>query len=279
LQRDQGIAVNGIVMVSPLLEGWLTFGEEHSALRAALQLPSLAAAELQRKNAYSPAALAEAEKFAKGEYLTTLAGAPPQGPGGKAFYDRVAQLTGLPVETVTQSRGFVADAFIKSLRPEGKVVSRYDAAFAVDDPYPESRNAHGGDPILDSLTRAYGGAMASYARNELGFKTEMTYALLAGDVTRQWDWQGGRLQASAEDDLRTLIAFGPSFRLLIAHGVADMVTPYAMTRYVLDHLPPVATPARAQLKLYRGGHMLYLDPESRKAFAADAAAFYARPGE
>ena len=43
------------------------------------------------------------------------------------------------------------------------------------------------------------------------------------DVTGHWDWQGGRLQASAEDDLRTLLAFSPSFRLLIAHGLSDMV--------------------------------------------------------
>ena len=28
--------------------------------------------------------------------------------------------------------------------------------------------------------------------------------------------------------------------------------------------------ARAQLKLYRGGHMFYIDPQSRKAFTADA---------
>jgi carboxypeptidase C (cathepsin A) len=53
-----------------------------------------------------------------------------------------------------------------------------------------------------------------------------------------------------------------------------MITPYAMTRYVLDHMPPVERPERVQLKLYRGGHMIYLDPQSRKAFSADAAAFY-----
>jgi carboxypeptidase C (cathepsin A) len=39
-------------------------------------------------------------------------------------------------------------------------------------------------------------------------------------------------------------------------------------------MPAFDPPGRAQLKLYRGGHMLYLDPESRKAFTADAAAFY-----
>ena len=81
------------------------------------------------------------------------------------------------------------------------------------------------------------------------------------------------MQASVGDDLRTLLAYGPSFRLLIAHGYSDMITPYAMTRYVLDRLPDFDPPGRVQLKLYRGGHMLYLDPDSRKAFSADSAVF------
>jgi len=275
LQRDQGVTINGIVMLSPLLEGWLTFGDDSSALHAALQLPSLAAAELERKNALTPDALSVAEQFAMTDYLTTLAGAPSKGDAAKAFYSRVAQMTGLPLDAVTQARGFAARVYVKGLRAgESKIVSRYDAAFAVDDPHPEARSSRGPDPILDAVTRAYGGAMASYARNELGFKTEMTYALLAGDVTNHWDWQGGRVQASAEDDLRVLLAFGPSFRLLIAHGYSDMITPYAMSRYVLDHMPAFDPPGRVQLKLYRGGHMLYLDPESRKAFSADAAVFF-----
>ena len=196
-----------------------------------------------------------------------------------AFYERVAEISGLPLDVVTRARGFVETDYVKSLRTGGKIVSRYDATFAVDDPYPDRASTRGGDPILDGITRAYGGAFASYARNELGFKTEMTYALLASDVTRGWDWQGHRAQASVEDDLRTLLAFSPSFRLLIAHGYSDMVTPYAMTRYVLDHLPPTDKPGRAQLRLYRGGHMLYLDAQSRKGFSADAAAFYRNAGE
>jgi len=275
LQSEQGILISGIVMLSPLLEGWLTFGDDQSALNAALQLPSLAAAELERKNAFSPEALAAAEKFAMTDYLSTLASAPPKGEAAKAFYERVAKIAGLPVDAVTQARGFAANAYVKALRgPEGKIVSRYDATFAADDPHPERRSSRSPDPILDVVVRAYGGAMASYARNELGFKTEMTYALLASDV--HWDWQNGRVQASTEDDLRTLLAYDSSFRLLIAHGYSDMITPYAMTRYVLDHMPPFDPPGRAQLKLYRGGHMIYLDRESRKAFSADAAAFYRR---
>jgi len=75
-------------------------------------------------------------------------------------------------------------------------------------------------------------------------------------------------------DLRELLAINPSLRVMIAHGYSDMVTPYSVSRYMLDHLPAMGDLARAQLKLYRGGHMFYIDADSRKAFTADAKAFY-----
>jgi carboxypeptidase C (cathepsin A) len=255
LQRDQGIMVSGIVMVSPLIEGGLIFGGSRFALGAALQLPSLAAAELERKGTFSKEAQAEAERFAFTEYLTALAGPRPSGDAARNFYQRVAQITGLP---------------------EDKIVSRYDATFAVADPFPEQETARGPDPLLDGLTRAYGGAFANYARDELGFKSEMTYILLSPDISGKWDWGegSGRGTASVTDDVRELLSLIPSFRLLVAHGYSDMVTPYAVSRYVLDHLPPIGDPSRTQLSLYRGGHMFYIDPESRKAFSADAKRFY-----
>src|SRR5262249_2546363 len=189
LRRDQGIAVAGIVMVSPLLEGAFTFGGTRFALGAALQLPSLAASELERRGTFSRDKLAEAERFALNEYLVTLAGAPPQGEAARTFYARVAEMTGLPEEVVTRSRGFIRDAYINHLRSgEGKIVSRYDATYAAADPYPDQETARGPDPLLDGVTRAYGGAFAAYARDELGFKTEMTYILLSGDVSGKWDW-------------------------------------------------------------------------------------------
>ncbi|HEY6259110.1 MAG TPA: carboxypeptidase [Xanthobacteraceae bacterium] len=276
VQEQQGIIISGIVMLSPLLDGGLTFGGTRHALGAALQLPSLAAAELERKGTFSPDKLAAAERFALTEYLSTLAGAPPQGEAAHAFYARVAAMTGLPEDVVAKTRGFIRDSYVKnSDSGERKVVSHYDATFAVDDPYPDQVTNRGPDPLLDGVVRAYGGAYAAYARDELGFKTEMTYNLLASEVSGKWDWEGGgRGSADVSDDLRTLLALTPSFRLLIAHGYSDMVTPFAASRYVLNHLPQLDDPTRAQLRLYRGGHMLYLDPASRHAFSTDAKAFY-----
>ncbi len=277
LQNDQGIVVSGILMVSPMLDGAFQFGGDRFALGAALQLPSLAAAELERKGAFSKAALAQAEHFALTDYLTTLAGPPPQGDAAKNFYARVANITGLSVDAITQSRGFIRDDYVKNLAGDHKIVSRYDSTFASDDPYPETPAARGPDPILDGMVRAYGGAFVGYARDELGFKTEMTYNLLDGSISSKWDWERGHGQPSITDDLRVLLALTPSFRLMIGQGYSDMVTPYAVTRYLLQHLPPFEGEKRAELKLYRGGHMFYLDPDSRRAFTADARTMYVSP--
>ncbi len=278
LESEQGILTFGILMLSPMLEGAFTFGGDRFALGAALQLPSLAAAELERKGKFSQEALAQAERYAMTDYLTTLAGPPLQGEAAKNFYAHVAAITGLPTDVVAESRGFIRDDYIKNLHSgDHKIVSRYDATFASDDPIPESPSPRGPDPILDGVIRAFGGAFVGYARDELGFKTDMTYTLLASDISNKWDWGGGREQPSVTDDLRVLLALTPAFRLMIAHGYSDMVTPYADTRYVLQHLPAFAGEERIELKLYRGGHMFYLDPDSRKAFSADARTMYVSP--
>ncbi len=64
---------------------------------------------------------------------------------------------------------------------------------------------------------------------------------------------------------------------MVAHGRTDFVTPYGVSRYVLDHLPDIGAPDRAQLKLYRGGHMFYFNAESRRQFTKDVKNFY-QPG-
>ncbi len=255
-------------MLSPLLEGQLMFNADQFALGAALELPSLTAAELDRHKAFDEEKQKEAETFALGDYLTTLAGPPPTGADAATFYGRIARLTGIPEDIVTRNRGFLGSSFVKHSDGGGEVMSAYDASFAAPDPYPESDYDRGDDAILDGFTRAYGGAFADYARNELGFKTEMTYSLLDGDISRRWEWGGGRgggsrFQASATDDIRQLLASNSAFHLLIAHGYSDLVTPYSVSRYVVDHLPPslMRRPRRAKA-LSRRAYVLY---ESRSA--------------
>jgi carboxypeptidase C (cathepsin A) len=274
LQADQGIVVSGIVMLSPLLEASFLWGSSQYALGAALRFPTLAAAHLDQTSRFTPKALAEAERFAMNEYLTTLAGKPPTGDAAKSFYGRVAEMIGAPVETVAQARGNVRSAYLNALHDKGLTASNYDATFTAPDPYPESGRRGGGDPILDGFSRALSGVFVGYARDELGFKTDMTYILLSHDASSKWEWGDRREPPGISDDLRELLSLNPSFRLLVAHGRTDLVTPYGVSRYVLDHLPEMGAPDRTELKIYRGGHMFYFDAATRHDFTTDAKAFY-----
>ena len=60
----------------------------------------------------------------------------------------------------------------------------------------------------------------------------------------------------------------------MVHGYADLVTPYGVSRYVIDHLPDMGEPDRVQLKVYPGGHMFYFADQQRTTFATDARRFY-----
>lgn len=278
LKDSQGILVSGVVMVSPMIEARLIFGATDYPLGAALQLPSIAAAELERRNAFDEKAIRDAETFAMTDYLVTIAGAAPTGSEAEAFYDKVSRLTGIDRETVTRTRGFVGDMLRKT--EDGEIASPYDAAYTVPDPYPETPGDRSDDPILDGFTRAYGSFFASYARNELNYPCEMTYSLLSLDVNRRWDWKegrgGSRADAAASSDIRELLATIPSFRLMVMHGYSDVITPYGASRYVLDHLPSGLADGRTELTLYRGGHMFYTRPASLARANADAKAFYER---
>jgi carboxypeptidase C (cathepsin A) len=279
LKDNQGLLVSGMIMLSPLIEGRFLFGAGDDPLSAALQLPSLAAAELERNGRFTTEALAEAERFAMNDYLVALAGPPLSGEEARSFYRRVATITGIDEDAVARVRGFVGDIYAKHTNPEDRIVSPYDAAYARPDAYPEAAYARNDDPILDGYTRAYGGAFANYASHELGYQSVMTYTMLNQDVNRRWAWGGGhgggsRQSASAANDIRDLLSVIPTFRLMVAHGYSDAITPYGMSRYVLDHLPPALAEGRASLELYRGGHMFYTDPVSRRMFFDDVANFY-----
>jgi carboxypeptidase C (cathepsin A) len=156
----------------------------------------------------------------------------------------------------------------------GQVASWYDGAFLAPDPFPESPSGRGADPVLDGFTRALSGAFVGYARDELGFKTDMTYVLLADGISGRWDWGDRRNPPGVGEDIRQQLSLEPSFRLLVAHGRSDLVTPHGVTRYVLDNIPPIGGPGRVTLKLHRGGHMFYFDAEARRAFTLEASEFY-----
>jgi carboxypeptidase C (cathepsin A) len=280
LAVDDGIAPAGIIMVSPVIDFGLMFGGPLDILPWALRLPSYAAT-LRGDKALAGDGLSDVESFAMHDYLVALAAGPQPGPETTALYQKLASLTGLEADQIARWRGRIPlRAFTREVdRRDGRIVSIYDSDVSAPDPDPLNERGRHDDPVLDASIAPFTSAFTAYAANELGYKTDQPFHLLNPEVGRHWDWETGHntsADVSADTDLARALALEPQLKVMIANGVTDLVTPYMMNRYVKDHMPG-SLGERIALKLYAGGHMLYLHPDSRHRLREDAAKFYGTP--
>ncbi len=115
LQEDSGVAVSGIVLISPVLEFSLLRDDAHALLPWIVSLPSLAATHLTRQGLAADQLaprLGEVEHWATHDYLVALAAGPDRLPD--AVLDRLAEFTGLPADLVRRSHGQISvSRFIK----------------------------------------------------------------------------------------------------------------------------------------------------------------------
>ena len=165
--------------------------------------------------------------------------------------------------------------FVREYEKGGqRVLSRYDAT--VSAPVPRRSENHF-DPILDGAVAVLTPAFTQYARTELGYRTDLEYRLLNREVSGRWDYGTSQTRqgfAGALEELQKARTHNPALGVLITHGYTDLVTPYGVSQYLIDQLAPIDTARPVELKVYRGGHMMYLRPVSRRALAQDARAFY-----
>jgi carboxypeptidase C (cathepsin A) len=269
-----GVPVKGAVLVSPALELSLLRGNAYALLPVALALPSIAATHLEKKDGVegSLASLREVEQFARTRYLLHMAAGLKADP---EIDKALAGYTGLARDVINRNYSRVSvHTFTREYEKDGeRVLSRYDAT--VGAPVPR-RGEVRFDPILDRSVTVLGPAFMQYARTELGYRTDLEYRLLNREVSGRWDFGAGRQgYAGAVAELQKARARNPTLGVLITHGYTDLVTPYAVSQYLVDQLAPIDGARAIELKVYRGGHMMYLRPASRRALSEDARAFYA----
>jgi carboxypeptidase C (cathepsin A) len=278
LSKGQSITVSGAILLSPVIEFSLMQGDAFNPLPAALHLPSYAAVNLEKHNALTPAALKDAEKFARGDYLAALAAPLGDTARRQRAYATAAKLMGIPEAVVAQWDGRVpVRVFAREIdRAEGGTAAPYDGSVAVAAVDPRERKRNRGDPILAALTAPVTEGFVRYLRDELQFKTDRAYVLLNGKAARQWNWDDGGDAPGAAQALQRAMQDDAKLRVIVAGGMTDLVAPYFMNAYVIDHLP-LAARDRIALKLYAGGHMMYLRPRSRAALQRDARALFPAP--
>ena len=279
LLDDQGVALNGLIMVSPALEFSTISPGQYNPLPWALALPSLVASARAQDKGDASMPLDQVEHFALTDYLTGIAAIDPPGPGPTdELIDSVTKLLGLKPDLVRRHHGRVpASVFSETLlEGTGLTLSLYDGAFAAPDPEPGRR---GDDPLLTAIKAPLSTAYNAYVRDELKLETDAPFLLLNPETSRHWDWEGARggrgRGNGAMDALAETLALTPGMRVLVVHGRTDMVTPYMASLWLLDRLDlPKEVRDRVQLAVLKGGHMMYLDGEQRHALNQLAAELY-----
>ena len=285
LQSRHGMYLNGVVLVSAVLEFQTLRADVGNDLPHVLYLPTLAATafyhgKLEPELAKDlRATLAEVEAFATGEYAAALA-------RGLALTDteragiaaRVARYTGLAPEFVLDCNLRVDDErFYKELlRKERRTVGRLDARFTGVDRDAGGESAEY-DPSYSAIQGPYTAAINDYLRRHLRFETDLEYEILTGRV-RPWKFDGAENRyLNVADRLRGAMTRNPALRVFVACGYFDVATPYFAARSTFDRMgmaPEVR--ARVDFAYYEAGHMMYVRPADLAALKRDVAAFHAR---
>ena len=275
LQSGQGVGVSGMVLLSPLLD---SHGQSGYAdpLGWVDGLPSQVAAARALKGPVTRADLADVEQYAAGDYLTDLIRGARDRAAVARVSERVATLTGIDRVIVARYLGRLdGDVFLHELeRARGRVNSVYDATVSSTDPHPRSTLSDYPDPVLDALKAPITSAMMTIYTEKLNWRPDGVYRLANDAVFRQWDWGRGMGRPESLSYLQTALALDPRLRVLIAHGLFDLRTPYFATARMLAQLPDAGSAERVRLEVFPGGHMFYSDDASRKAFRETASTLF-----
>lgn len=280
LQTQMGVGINGMIMISPFLDGNVGADDDLSPLGWMEVIPSMAAAKLEREGRLSPETIAPVESYLKTEFVVDWMKGPRDPAAQQRLNSKMTELLGVDPELVRTMGGRVDTQTLlrQAFRREGKVGSRYDINLTAADPFPFSYEARQGgaeDPILDQIIAPTTQAMVDYDTRVMGWKVDAPYYALNYNVGRLWQRKPGN--AESVTDMRQAMAIDPKMKVLIVHGYTDLSCPFFSSQMIIDQLPANLGLERIALKMYPGGHMFYGRPDSRTALYRDVQAVY-QPG-
>jgi carboxypeptidase C (cathepsin A) len=271
LQSQLGVALNGLVLVSPYLNPSQDDDGDLSPLPWMMTLPAITAANLERKGKLTPEAMADVVAYTRGEYATTLLKGRSDPAATEKMIARVTEMTGLDPAFVKFSGGRIeTGAYLREAhREQGKLSSVYDSNVTSFDPFPFAPEQRSGDPILAGIVAPLTTAMVDFVTRTVGWKVDARYNALSYDVNRLWD-RGEDLRHGAVPELRQAVSADPKLRVMIVHGWNDLSCPFMGSVLTADQMPVMGDPTRVSVREYSGGHMFYTREASRLALRKDA---------
>jgi carboxypeptidase C (cathepsin A) len=278
---DQGIAFNGLVLVSCALDFQGFAATQGNDLGFLNYLPSYAASAWYHKKLPTdlqqvelPAVLREVEQWTDCEYVSILArGAGLSAGERREATARLSRYTGLDASDIDANNLRISRAhFCKNLlKKERRSIGRFDARYVGIETSAESPGPSF-DPSLAGVRAPYTSTFNHYIRSELGYKTDVPYYVL-GEGLGQWDWQLEMGYPTTSDDLRRALTQNPHMKVLIASGYYDLATPYRAVEHTIDSLgldPNLRK--NITFEHYDAGHMMYVHGPSLHKLKHDGAA-------
>lgn len=275
LERRQGIAVKGMVLISPALDFGDVIGTGMTRFVASLPTMAAIARAREKGNALTRADVADVETYARGDFLTDLMKGQADKEATTRLADRFAALTGIDRADSRRLAGrFDIDEFRRAFdRANGKVTGRYDGSVLGFDPWPDSSSDHFADPSETPLLSALTSAAYDLYAHKLDWRPQGgSYELLSRTVNHDWDFGKDRRGVESVSDIRDILANDPAMKVLVAQGLFDLATPYFGNKIRLDQLPTFGSRDRVKFVVYPGGHMFYSQDVSRRALREEVRA-------
>jgi len=258
LQSRLGVAMNGLVLVSPYLNPEMGDGNL-SPIPWMITLPSITAAHLEADGKLTPTEMQQVIAYTRGDYAEALLKGRSDTAATDAMIAHVTEMTGLDPKFVKFAGGRLdIGAYLREVhRSQGLIGSVYDSNVTAPDPFPYAPTQETGDPILESIIAPTTTAMVDFITRTVGWKNDARYEALSYDVNRQWDQKAEDLRKGAAADLRESVAADPKLRVLIVHGWNDLSCPFMGSVLTVDQMPVMGDASRVQVQEFPGGHMFY----------------------
>lgn len=282
LQDRHRIYINGIFLISPILNFGSNDYYPGNDLPRALYLPSYTAAAWYHKKlapelqADLKKALKESEQFAIGEYASALI---KGGWMSDADKDKIAAklsyYSGLSKEYFLRANLRVdEDRFYKELRrADGLTIGRLDARFTGRD-LDDAGERVSYDPSFSNIDGPFTSAINDYFQKTLNFKEEKGYDIF-GSV-HPWNYSNVQNQfLNVAESLRDAMAKNPYLKVYVGCGYYDFATPYFTAQYDIEHMflrPELRKNVR--FHFYESGHMYYIQKTSLVQFKKDVDQFF-----
>jgi carboxypeptidase C (cathepsin A) len=278
LQSQLGVAMNGVVLVSPYLNPTVEDNGDLSPIPWMMTLPSITAANLERQKKLTPEAMADVIAYTEGEYATTLIKGRADQAATDRMIARVTEMTGLDPEFVKYSGGRLeTEAYLREVhREQGKLGSIYDSNVTSFDPFPFAPEQRANDPILASIIAPVTTAMVDFVTRTVGWKVDARYNALSRAVNQAWDRDSADLRSGSVAQLRQAVAADPKLRVMIVHGWNDLSCPFMGSVLAVDQIPAMGDPTRVSVHEFPGGHMFYTREASRIALRKDVTEMYGK---